>query len=402
VSPDRSVLAFYDERTLQHSPAVSGPFLPGRLERRVKRILAQLEYKWDYPEHPGRLTAVKERLEAEPIPGVELRPGERASRIQLARVHTSRYLDTIFDLRGKMAWLDEDTTAISPKSVDAATVAAGTAIAAVEAVVRGEGSSAFALVRPPGHHAEPTRARGFCLFNNVAVAATHAQTKLGCEKVLIVDWDCHHGNGTQEIFWADPSVLFFDVHRAPPFYPGSGTLEETGAGLGTGYTVNVPLPVGTGDRAVVEAFQKILVPAADAFEPDLVLVSCGFDWHRNDLGGNVTENGFAWLTHIVQDIARRHCDGRLVFTLEGGYDLESLSDGVHAVLETLAGREPDPIVECGMSELAEAVDFHREAFTDEEDGQGAAKGDTPQQANKREKPEKPAKADDKPGDPGRK
>jgi len=402
VSSDRPVLAFYDERTLQHSPAVSGPFLPGRLERRVKRILAQLEYKWDYPEHPGRLTAVKERLEAEPIPGVELRPGERASRIQLARVHTSRYLDTIFDLRGKMAWLDEDTTAISPKSVDAATVAAGTAIAAVEAVVRGEGSSAFALVRPPGHHAEPTRARGFCLFNNAAVAATHAQTKLGCEKVLIVDWDCHHGNGTQEIFWADPSVLFFDVHRAPPFYPGSGTLEETGAGLGTGYTVNVPLPVGTGDRAVVEAFQKILVPAADAFEPDLVLVSCGFDWHRNDLGGNVTENGFAWLTHIVQDIARRHCDGRLVFTLEGGYDLESLSDGVHAVLETLAGREPDPIVECGMSELAEAVDFHREAFTDEEDGQGAAKGDTPQQANKREKPEKPAKADDKPGDPGRK
>lgn len=366
------VLAFYDERTLQHSPQISHPFLPGRLERRVKRILAELDYKWDYPEHPGRLTAIKERLDSEPIPGVTLRAGERASRTQLGRVHTSRYLDSIFDLRGKMAWLDEDTTAISPRSVDAATVAAGTAIAAVEAAVRGETTGAFAIVRPPGHHAEPTRARGFCLFNNVAVAATHAQKKLGCERVLIVDWDCHHGNGTQEIFWADPSVLFFDVHRAPPFYPGSGKLEETGAGLGSGYTVNVPLPVGTGDRAVVRAFERILVPAADAFEPDLVLVSAGFDWHRNDLGGNVTENGFAWLTRIAMDIAARHCDGRLALTLEGGYDLDSLSAGVHAVLSTLAGREPEPIVECGMPEVDEAIEFHEEAFTDdEEESEGA-------------------------------
>jgi acetoin utilization deacetylase AcuC-like enzyme len=366
MSRRRPVLAFYDERTLQHSPEVGHAFLPGRLERRVKRIIAELDYKWDYPEHPGRLTAIRERLAADPVRGVTFRTGERASRTQLARVHTSRHLDGIFDLRGKMAWLDEDTTAISPKSVDAARVAAGTAIEAVEAVVAGKASSAFALVRPPGHHAEPTRARGFCLFNNVAVAATHAQTKLGCERVLIVDWDCHHGNGTQEIFWADPSVLFFDVHRGAPFYPGSGALDETGAGLGAGYTVNVPLPVGTGDRAIVQAFLDILVPAADAFEPDLVLVSCGFDWHRNDLGGNVTENGFAWLTRIVQDIAKRHCDGRLVLTLEGGYDLDSLSEGTHRVLSTLAGRDPDPIVECGVPEVGEAVEFHREAFSDED------------------------------------
>jgi len=367
LSSDLPILVFYDERTLQHSPEISHPFVPGRLERRVKRILAELDYKWDYPEHPGRLTAIKARLDSEPIPRVAFRTGERASRTQIARVHTSRYLDTIFDLRGKMAWLDEDTTAISPKSVDAATVAAGTAIAAVEVVVRGEAASAFALVRPPGHHAEPTRARGFCLFNNVAIAASHAQTKLGCEKVLIVDWDCHHGNGTQEIFWADPSVLLFDVHRAAPFYPASGKLEETGAGLGAGYTVNVPLPSGSGDRAVVKAFEEILVPAADAFGPDLVLVSAGFDWHRNDLGGNVTENGFAVMTRIVQDIAERHCGGRLALTLEGGYDLDSLSDGVHAVLSTLAGREPEPIVECGMTEVEEAVEFHREAFEEDEE-----------------------------------
>jgi acetoin utilization deacetylase AcuC-like enzyme len=364
------VFAFYDERTLHHSPDIGHEFQPGRLQRRVKRMLAKLDYAWDYPEHPGRITAIKSLLDEDPVEGVVFRKGQRATRAQLARVHTAGYLDKLFQLRGKAVWLDDDTTAVSPRSVEAACVAAGSVIAGVEAVVAGETSSAFAIVRPPGHHAEPTRARGFCLFNNVAVAASHAQAKLGCERVLIVDWDCHHGNGTQDIFWADPSVLFFDVHRAAPFYPGSGQLEETGAGLGEGYTVNVPLPVGTGDRAVVKAFEEVLVPAAAAFEPDLVLVSAGFDWHRNDLGGNVTENGFAVLARIVQDIAARHCDGRLVFTLEGGYNLDSLSHGVRAVLCTLAGRKPQPIVECGIPEVEEAIEFHRDAFEDDESEDG--------------------------------
>lgn len=364
--PDSPISVFYDERTLRHSPVADSPFDPGRLARRVERILAELDYKWDYPEHPGRLTAIRQLLEDEPIEGVQFLCGERATRNQLARVHTSQYIDSIFALRGKSAWLDEDTTAISPHSVDAASAAAGNAIAAVEAVVEGGAGAAFAIVRPPGHHAEPTRARGFCLFNNAAVAATHAQKKLGCEKVLLIDWDAHHGNGTQEIFWADPSVLFFDVHRAAPFYPGSGHLEEIGAGLGQGYNINVPLPVGTGDRAIVKAFEDILEPAADAFEPDLVLVSAGFDWHRNDLGGNVTENGFATLTSIVQRIARKHCSGRLAFVLEGGYDLTSLSSGVHAVISTLAGAAPAPIVECGMPEVEEAIEFHKDAFLDDD------------------------------------
>lgn len=368
MSGQSKVLVFFDERTLQHSPEISQQFLPGRLERRVKRIIAKLGYQWSYPEHPGRITAIRDRLREAAIPGVAFREGERATRTQLARVHTSRYLDSIFDLRGKMAWLDEDTTAISPKSVDAAAVAAGTAVAAVEAVVAGEAPSAYALVRPPGHHAEPTRARGFCLFNNVAVAATHAQSKLGCERVLVVDWDCHHGNGTQDIFAADPSVLFFDVHRAAPFYPGSGLLEETGDGLGEGYTVNVPLPEGSGDRAVIRAFEEILVPAADAFEPDLVLVSAGFDWHRNDLGGNVTENGFAVLTRIMQQITERHCPGRLAFVQEGGYDLGSLASCAHAMIATLAGREPEPepVHECGVAEVEAAAAFHRDAFVDDD------------------------------------
>jgi len=366
VTSERPIRVLYDERTLQHSPEASQTFLPGRLERRVKRILAQLDYRWDYPEHPGRLRAIKEHLDGNPIAGIEVAAGAKATRAQLSRVHTNRYLDVLFGLQGKVAWLDEDTTAISPKSIEAAQVAAGTAIAAVEAVVKGEARSAFALVRPPGHHAEPTRARGFCLFNNVAVAATHAQAKLGCERVLVIDWDAHHGNGTQEIFWADDSVLFFDVHRASPFYPGSGDLDETGAGLGKGYTVNVPLPAGTGDRAVVEAFERILVPAAASFRPDLVLVSAGFDWHRNDLAGNVTENGFAILTDIVRRIAHEHAGGRLAFVLEGGYDLESLAEGVHAVLRTLAGEAPKPLEECGMAEVAEAAEFHGNAFSDDE------------------------------------
>lgn len=362
---DREVIAFYDERVLAHCPDASVPFMPGRLDRRIREMLAGLGVQWNYPEHPGRLIAVRELLEREPVAGVRFQTGAAATLEQLGRVHTSSYLEAIEALRGKNAWLDVDTTAVSPGSVDAAEVAAGTAIAAVEAVVRGEAGSAFALVRPPGHHAEAVRARGFCLFNNVAVAAAHARAALGCERVLIVDWDAHHGNGTQSIFWADPDVLFFDTHRAAPFYPGSGMLEEVGGGLGEGATVNVPLPGGAGDMAMLKAFREILVPAADYFRPDLVLVSAGFDAHRLDLAMNVSYEGFAALTGVVRDLADRLCNGRLALVLEGGYHTESLSRGVRAVLEILAGGEaPDP-VGCGVDEVAAAAEFHRSAFTPE-------------------------------------
>ncbi|MCC4309681.1 histone deacetylase [Alcanivorax marinus] len=277
-------------------------------------------------------------------------------------MHTTSYLDGIQALRGENAWLDVDTTAVSPGSVEAAEVAAGTAIAAVEAVVTGGARGAFAAVRPPGHHAESVRARGFCLFNNVAVAAAHAQAALGCRRVLIVDWDAHHGNGTQEIFWADPDVLFFDTHRAAPFYPGSGALEDVGGGLGEGYTVNVPLPGGAGDMALLKAFREILVPAADAFRPDLVLVSAGFDAHRFDLALNVSYEGFASMTRIVRDIADRHCQGRLAMVLEGGYHTESLARGVHATLEVMAGADPEDPWAPGLGAVDEAVAFHRDAF----------------------------------------
>lgn len=364
--PSRTVNVFYDEIMLGHNPEVDVPYLPSRVEKRVRTILSGLDFKWSYPEHPGRISAVKTYLDEHPIRGVHVRTGPKASYKQLARVHTSAYLDYLFSLAGKNAWLDSDTTAVSPDSIDAAVQAAGLAIAAVESVVHGKADSAFALVRPPGHHAEPVRARGFCLINNVAVVAAHAHAKLGCERILIIDWDAHHGNGTQDIFWADPSVLFFDTHCAAPFYPGSGHLEEVGAGLGEGYTINVPLPESAGDVAFEKAFRDILVPAAERYQPDLILVSAGFDPHRNDMALNLTYDGFKVITSIVQGIADAHCKGKLAFVLEGGYNLTSLSKGVHAVLDVLTGGDVPEISETGIREVEAAAAYHRSAFTDDE------------------------------------
>ncbi|MCB2182733.1 MAG: histone deacetylase [Desulfobulbaceae bacterium] len=364
---ERTVAVFYDEVMLRHNPEVNLPFVPNRVEKRVRNILEKMDFKWSYPEHPGRLSSIKDFLDKNPVSGVQFMSGPPATYDQLARVHTTGYLDDIFALDGKRAWLDQDTTAVSPGSIDAAMSAAGNAIAAVEQVVKGASQSAFALVRPPGHHADPVRARGFCLFNNVSVAAAHAQAKLGCKRVLIVDWDVHHGNGTQNIFWADPDVLFFDTHCAAPFYPGSGYLEEVGAGLGEGYTVNVPLPETAGDVAFEMAFRDILVPAAEYFEPDLVLVSAGFDPHHNDMALNLSYDGFKVITGIVQEVAEQHADGKLVFVLEGGYNLTSLSLGVHSVLQVLAGGDIPELAECGVKEVATAADFHRSAFSDDSD-----------------------------------
>ncbi|WP_231566377.1 histone deacetylase family protein [Litchfieldella xinjiangensis] len=363
---DRDVLVIHDDRMLAHRPNAEEPFQPGKLDSRVQALLGGLfegaRDKWTYPEHPGRLLAITELLTREPVPGVRYATARPATEDQLGRVHATSYIENIYALRGKQAWLDADTTAVSPGSVDAAEVAAGAAIAAVDAVMEGRAGSAFALCRPPGHHADAVRARGFCLFNNVAVAAAHAHAKLGCGRVLIIDWDVHHGNGTQDIFWASPDVMFFDTHRAPPFYPGSGNKEEIGAGLGEGLTVNVPLPAGCGDPALVKVYREILTPAVAWFKPDLILVSAGFDMHRLDHCMNLSYSGFGALTGIVQGLADTYCNGRLAMVLEGGYNLESLARGVHSVLEVLAGAEPPAIEEPGISEVAELADYHREAF----------------------------------------
>lgn len=355
------VIAFRDDRMLAHDPDIEAPFLPGRMDDEVRLLLSTLSVHgapWIYPEHPGRLEAIQQLLALQPVAGVQFETGLAATREQLARVHDNSHLDKLFQLRGENAWLDVDTTAVSPGSIDAAEVAAGCSIKAVEAVVQGRAESAFALVRPPGHHAESARARGYCLFNNVAIAAAHARRALGCERVMIIDWDAHHGNGTQEIFRGDQDVLFFDIHRAAPFYPGSGHLQETGLRAGHGTNINIPVPADAGDAAYLKAFREMLCPAAKWFKPDLILVSAGFDPHCHDLALNVSYEGFAAMTGIIQSLAREHCDGRAVFVLEGGYNLISLSRGVRTVLQVLSGTAPPEPGTLGVAEVAEAVAFH--------------------------------------------
>jgi acetoin utilization deacetylase AcuC-like enzyme len=296
-------------------------------------------------ESPDRLRAVDAMLKSFPDRGclVDL-PARDASPGELGRVHDESYIRQIEETRGREhTSLDPDTGAV-PGSHAAAVRAAGAAITAVDAVSRGEVGAAFALVRPPGHHAEAGHAMGFCLFNNVAVAACHARRALGMERVCIVDWDVHHGNGTMHSFYDSDQVLFFSSHQFP-FYPGTGRVGETGEGKGRGFTVNVPLPGGQGDDDYAAIFSRVLLPIARQFRPQLILVSAGFDIAQGDpLGGmNVTARGFARLARMLQRLGDECCPGRLAFVLEGGYDLGSLSRGVSAVLETLIiGADPSP------------------------------------------------------------
>ncbi len=293
-----------------------------------------------HPESPARLQAIVERLRARPVAGTRWQAPRPATRGQIERVHTAAYVDEVERVRGTWAQLDEDVT-LSAGSVDASYLAAGAAIEAVTAVVRGAARNAFALVRPPGHHAEVDRAMGFCVFANVAIAAEHARRELGVERVLVIDWDVHHGNGTQHIFAGRDDVLVFNTHQSP-HYPGTGEVHEQGVGAGLGFTVNAPLPAGLGDGDYAAVFARLLRPIAASFRPDLVLVSAGFDAHREDPLGEmqVTAEGFAGLCAVAREIAEDTAGGRLVLALEGGYDLQGLADSVHGCVEVLAGGSP--------------------------------------------------------------
>src|SRR5215211_3721179 len=290
----------------------------------------------DHPENAGRLLAIDTALERlELLVGRPEIPFNAAPDDVLARVHDPRYIAGIreFSAQGG-GWLDADTP-VGARSVDVAALAAGAGVAAVDAAIGGRAKRGFVLARPPGHHATPTRGMGFCLFNTIAVAAAHALGR-GLDRVLIVDWDVHHGNGTQDAFYETDKVLFCSVHQWP-LYPGTGAASERGTGRGAGYTVNVPLAPGANDDAYTEVFDQLILPAANAFRPQIVLISAGFDAHADDplSSMRVTEQGFSDLARRAVQVAEDHADGRVVAFLEGGYDPPALAASVVATLAAL-------------------------------------------------------------------
>jgi acetoin utilization deacetylase AcuC-like enzyme len=292
----------------------------------------------DHPETPRRLEVIYAMLEEADMRErfVEI-PPRPARRDDILMVHTAAHFDKLAATAGQDAAALTPDTLTSAQSFDTALLAAGGLLEAVKIVTAGELRNAFALIRPPGHHAEKSRAMGYCLFNNVAVAARYARNVLGLQRVLIVDWDVHHGNGTAHAFERDASVLFFSIHQYPHF-PGTGYFTEAGIGPGEGYSVNVPIPRGYGDAEYAALFELLLRPLALEFRPDLILVSAGFDIHPADSMGrmHVTNPGFAALTRSLMDIADTCCGGRLVLALEGGYHIETIADSVKCVLNELS------------------------------------------------------------------
>ena len=291
-----------------------------------------------HPESPHRLRAIMQRLEQSGTMARLTRIEPRKAEDEwITQVHTPSYVASLkrhAPLSGRVS-LDPDTS-MSPGSLTAAYLAAGGVLAGVDAIMAGQVDHVFCAVRPPGHHAEAGRAMGFCLFNNVAIAVRYVQKQYGLSRVLIVDWDVHHGNGTQHSFEDDPSVLFFSTHQYP-HYPGTGREDERGQGAGEGFTINVPMEAGEDDEAYHAIFLKALVPAADAFKPEFVIISAGFDAHKDDplASMGLTEAGYADLTGIVVGIATRHAKGRILSSLEGGYNLAALAASVDAHINTL-------------------------------------------------------------------
>ncbi len=293
-----------------------------------------------HPENPQRVRAVLSRLRAarlwDKLLQLEPHPAPEAV---LRLVHTPDYLAELrAATRDAPVQIDPDTRA-SMGSYRAVKAALGAVLGAANAVARGRARNAFALVRPPGHHAFADQGGGFCLINYVAVAARHLQREHSIERILIVDWDAHHGNGTQAIFYDDPSVLYFSIHQYP-YYPGTGAATETGRGQGRGTTINVPLAAGAGDDEAIAAFRRRLVPAARSFRPQWVLISAGFDGHRADPLAHLqlTAAGYAKLTRIVMNIADKYADGALVSVLEGGYQPVALARSVAAHIDMLSRR----------------------------------------------------------------
>jgi acetoin utilization deacetylase AcuC-like enzyme len=297
-----------------------------------------------HPERVERAEVMRGIAETWKQRGRIVQPPRAATPDELRRVHSDAHLAAVDKTAGRAASLDPDTYT-SPESRDVALLAAGAAIGGVDAIVQSRATRVMALVRPPGHHAERDRAMGFCLYNNVAAAAAHALT-LGMERVVIMDYDVHHGNGTQWIFYEDPRVLYLSTHQYP-FYPGTGAAEDVGRGKGAGFTLNVPLEAGSTDGDYDEVFKALVIPVIDQFSPQLLLISAGYDAHERDplARMRLTTPGYAVLTKSLCDVADRHCHGRVVAVTEGGYDLTALKGCLESTLSVLDGAPVPPPAE---------------------------------------------------------
>ena len=298
---------------------------------------------FDHKDSPDRITTLFSVLDwLSPKDNFVKPTFSGVSRETLLLNHSASYIDKVAATAGKMFCVLEEDTFTSKKSYEAACLAVGALCAGVDLLFQKQIKNGFALVRPPGHHAEKEGAMGYCIFNNVALAAHHAIKRLGVEKILIVDWDVHHGNGTQNSFYDTNAVLFVSIHQSP-LYPGSGNLHETGFGKGEGYTVNIPLPGGQGDREYANIFNSLIVPLAYQYQPELILVSAGFDAYYADgiSSMRLTCQGFAYMARVLVQLAEELCGGKILFSLEGGYNLNGLKEGVFAVMSELAGEKLD-------------------------------------------------------------
>jgi acetoin utilization deacetylase AcuC-like enzyme len=310
------IQVFYDRSVLLHQPSA------------------------DHPESPQRITAVLSTVrQLEQQGRVSVITPHAATEEEILLVHSTDYIRKVrAEIAAGRQTLSTGDTELSRDSLTAALAAAGTVVSAVDAVMTGRAPTAFCAVRPPGHHASANRGMGFCIFNNIAIGARYAAKRHRVNRILIADWDVHHGNGTQEVFWSDGSVLFFDVHQHP-WYPGTGSAAEQGEGKARGLIVNNPFPAGSGRSEILKAFRERLVPAAASFKPELVLISAGFDSRAGDPLGQftLTDQDFAELTDLLLVIAREHAGGRLISVLEGGYAIDGLARAVSAHLGRLAG-----------------------------------------------------------------
>ena len=295
-----------------------------------------------HPEHAGRIRAIWSELESSGLTNylLALAPASASDEAILA-VHTSKHLQRLVAISqmDRMVFIDQDTYAL-PSSLDVSRLAAGAVIKAVDAVCAGEADNALAILRPPGHHATADRQMGFCLLNNVAIGARHALARHQLKRVMIFDYDVHHGNGTQDIFYSDSDVLFLSIHQSP-FYPGSGSIGEVGKSAGTGATINLPVLAGHGDPAYQLMFEQIVKPAAERFQPELILISVGFDAHWVDplAGMRLSLTGYDRLARACLQLAEQVCDGRIIFLMEGGYDLQALAHGWRNLASALLGSD---------------------------------------------------------------